>query len=73
MDWDDFSGSVRKKLVESHLSGRRQAPVTPPSINLVRFGDDDMCLSEEWTKWAACSEYEAFVSTMSLGGGEEEE
>eukprot|EP00975_Prorocentrum_lima_P013915 2956419-Prorocentrum_lima.AAC.1 len=26
MDWDDFSGSVGKKLAQSHLSGRHQAP-----------------------------------------------
>eukprot|EP00975_Prorocentrum_lima_P064724 12899246-Prorocentrum_lima.AAC.1 len=34
MDWDDFSGSERKKLAQSHLPGRHQAPVTPPTINL---------------------------------------
>eukprot|EP00975_Prorocentrum_lima_P001636 351236-Prorocentrum_lima.AAC.1 len=34
MDWDDFSRSVRKKLAPSHLAGRHQAPVTPPSVNL---------------------------------------
>eukprot|EP00975_Prorocentrum_lima_P062698 12886985-Prorocentrum_lima.AAC.1 len=32
-----------------------------------------MCLSEEWKKWANSREDEAFVSTLSLGGGEEEE
>eukprot|EP00975_Prorocentrum_lima_P043417 9116925-Prorocentrum_lima.AAC.1 len=47
MDWDDFSNGVRKKLAPSHLSGRHQAPVTPPTNKLVRLGDDDMCLSEE--------------------------
>eukprot|EP00975_Prorocentrum_lima_P047604 9950128-Prorocentrum_lima.AAC.1 len=35
MDRDDFSGSVRKKLAQSRLPGRHQAPVTPPTINLV--------------------------------------
>eukprot|EP00975_Prorocentrum_lima_P025723 5411994-Prorocentrum_lima.AAC.1 len=31
MEWDDF----RKRLAQSHLSGRHQTPVTPPTINVV--------------------------------------
>eukprot|EP00975_Prorocentrum_lima_P035538 7471674-Prorocentrum_lima.AAC.1 len=67
MDWDDFSNSVRKKLAQSRLTGRHQAPTTPPSINLVRIGDDSGCGSEEWKKWTFCCEDEAFVSAMSVG------
>eukprot|EP00975_Prorocentrum_lima_P005030 1094710-Prorocentrum_lima.AAC.1 len=39
MELDDFSNDVRKKLAKSHVAGRHQAPVTPPTINLVRLGD----------------------------------
>eukprot|EP00975_Prorocentrum_lima_P066540 12909779-Prorocentrum_lima.AAC.1 len=35
MDWDGFSNGVRKKLAQSPLAGRHQAPFTPPTINLV--------------------------------------
>eukprot|EP00975_Prorocentrum_lima_P068635 12921790-Prorocentrum_lima.AAC.1 len=69
MDWEDFSNGVGKKLAQSHLAGRHQAPVTPPTIDLVRTGDDDLCLSEKWKKWTDCCEdEEALVSAMSLGG-----
>eukprot|EP00975_Prorocentrum_lima_P061422 12876208-Prorocentrum_lima.AAC.1 len=48
MEWEDFANDVRKKLATSHLAGRHQAPFTSPTINLVRLGDDNMCLGEEW-------------------------
>eukprot|EP00975_Prorocentrum_lima_P059403 12453175-Prorocentrum_lima.AAC.1 len=60
MDWDDFSNDVRKKLAKSHLAGRHPAPVTPPTINLVRMGDEGGCDSEGWKKWTDCYEDEAF-------------
>eukprot|EP00975_Prorocentrum_lima_P028391 5967318-Prorocentrum_lima.AAC.1 len=59
MEWDDFANYVRKKLANSHLAGRHHAPVTPPTINLVRIGDDHMCLREEWKKWTDCGGDEA--------------
>eukprot|EP00975_Prorocentrum_lima_P013575 2884276-Prorocentrum_lima.AAC.1 len=60
MEWDDFSNDVRKKLANSHLSGRHPAPVAPPTINLVMMGDEGGYDSEEWTKWTDCCEDEAF-------------
>eukprot|EP00975_Prorocentrum_lima_P010806 2295909-Prorocentrum_lima.AAC.1 len=54
-----FSNSVRKKLAQSHLAGRHQAPATHPTIYLVRLGDDHLCLSKEWKKWTYCCEDEA--------------
>eukprot|EP00975_Prorocentrum_lima_P037498 7889644-Prorocentrum_lima.AAC.1 len=54
MEWEDFSNSVRHMLAQSHLVGRHRAPVTPPTINVVRLGDDNLCLSEEWKKWTDC-------------------
>eukprot|EP00975_Prorocentrum_lima_P003437 754045-Prorocentrum_lima.AAC.1 len=59
MDWDDFSNGVRKKPAQSHLAGRHPAPATPPTINLVRTGDEGACDSEEWTKWTDCCEDKA--------------
>eukprot|EP00975_Prorocentrum_lima_P060015 12584212-Prorocentrum_lima.AAC.1 len=59
MDWEDLSNRVRNKLAQSHLAGRHQAPITPPAINLVRLSDDNLCLSEEWKKWADCCGNEA--------------
>eukprot|EP00975_Prorocentrum_lima_P048759 10203466-Prorocentrum_lima.AAC.1 len=41
--WDDFSTDVRKRLAKSHLAGRHPAPVEPPTINLVRIGDEGGC------------------------------
>eukprot|EP00975_Prorocentrum_lima_P063066 12889272-Prorocentrum_lima.AAC.1 len=34
IEWEDFANDVRKKLAKSHLAGRHQAPVAPPTINL---------------------------------------
>eukprot|EP00975_Prorocentrum_lima_P054136 11354780-Prorocentrum_lima.AAC.1 len=67
MEWEDFANDVRKKPAKSHLGGRHQAPITPPTINLVRLGDDQMCISEEWKKWTDCYGDEALVSAMSVG------
>eukprot|EP00975_Prorocentrum_lima_P036655 7709960-Prorocentrum_lima.AAC.1 len=64
MEWEDFANGVRKKPAKSHLSGRNQATVTPPTINMVRLGDDHTCLSEEWKKWIDCCEDEALVAAM---------
>eukprot|EP00975_Prorocentrum_lima_P063721 12893244-Prorocentrum_lima.AAC.1 len=59
MEWDDIANGVRKKLAKSHLAGRHQAPITPTTINLVRVGDDDVCLGEEWKRWTDCCGDEA--------------
>eukprot|EP00975_Prorocentrum_lima_P028350 5958621-Prorocentrum_lima.AAC.1 len=64
MEWDDFANNVRKKLARSHLAGRHQAPTIPTPVNLVRGGSDDVCLSEEWKKWADCCGDEALVAAM---------
>eukprot|EP00975_Prorocentrum_lima_P050510 10580463-Prorocentrum_lima.AAC.1 len=52
MEWDDFSNVV--KLATSHVAGRHPAPVVPPTINLVRTGDEGGCDKEEWKRWTDC-------------------
>eukprot|EP00975_Prorocentrum_lima_P019225 4045596-Prorocentrum_lima.AAC.1 len=42
-------------------------------FNWVMMGDEGGCDSEEWKKWADCCEDEAFLSAMSLGGGDKGE
>eukprot|EP00975_Prorocentrum_lima_P025320 5315826-Prorocentrum_lima.AAC.1 len=37
------------------------------------MGDEGGCDSEEWKQWTDCCEGKAFVSAMSLGGGDEGE
>eukprot|EP00975_Prorocentrum_lima_P045719 9566049-Prorocentrum_lima.AAC.1 len=59
MEWEDFANDVRKKLAKSHLAGRHPAPAVPPTINLVRLGEEGGCDREEWKKWTYCCEDEA--------------